>query len=236
MKFPRKIPKNSSNDCPWNAVQKLYFDSRYSYCYVLEINCLSSETSRTVSRSFRSTFDRYAISGSERKREREISPRIEISSNHFVDPTSNTFTASSVSATVASLHKSAKQRDECDAQTQRKENDVCTCLVECVGTMRRLIKRHLLSERYMKIVSTPGELDEYVAEPRTSNSVLATFKITTWTNRSMNATRDYATLLPRWFDMCYVLIKRIVTKCEKSPMYTLVLLSQRYDTQKSYSW
>ena len=163
MKFPRKIPKNSSNDCPWSAIQKLYFDSRYSYFYVLEINWLSSEISRTVSRSFRSTdtttFDWYAISRRERKREREreISPRIEISSNHFVDPTSNTFTANSVSATVASLHKSAKQRDECEAQTQRKENDVCTCLVGCVRTTRRLIKRHLLSERYMKIVSTPAQ-------------------------------------------------------------------------------
>lgn len=123
----------------------------YSKSKFTDLSKISSALSPTVSSPTDATTVPSVFKASRKKEERIFSPRIEISSNHFATPTSNTFARS---LTVEQPRRSINQpdkRDGFEAQTEGKSGKirtVRTCvrlylLPQCVDTVAPLDKKPL---------------------------------------------------------------------------------------------
>lgn len=173
-KFPTKTSRKKPQPLVSNTAQKLI--SRYirdtSHSYILKINSPISQRYHhsSSSQQFHSPTDATTVPSvfKERKRGEYSLERIEISSNHFATPTSNTFAVIPISHGWNSPRRSINQpdkRDGFEAQTEEKVEGekIRTCAHVCLPPLSSpnvsilwhlLIKSHSLPERCMKIVST----------------------------------------------------------------------------------
>lgn len=162
-KSPKKFPNKTDQEKSWTArlsfqIQFKKLISRYvilpflySKSKFTDLSKISSALSPTVSSPTDATTVPSVFKASRKKEERIFSPRIEISSNHFATPTSNTFARS---LTVEQPRRSINQpdkRDGFEAQTEGKSGKIRTvrtcvrlCLPpQCVDTVAPLDKKPL---------------------------------------------------------------------------------------------
>lgn len=166
-KFPTKTSRKKPQSLVSNTAQKLI--SRYirdtSHSYILKINSPISQRYHhsSSSQQFHSPTDATTVPSvfKERKRGEYSLERIEISSNHFATPTSNTFAVIPISHGWNSPRRSINQpdkRDGFEAQTEEKVEGekIRTCahvclpppsplLPQCVDTVAPLDKKPLAS-------------------------------------------------------------------------------------------